>query len=759
MPGPWEKYQPQSQPGGFVLSPPDPAKQYETTSKLYDAQAAPAQARRTQTEADVAAATAAPTIRQKQAQATGAEIAPPMDLRKEFSSLPVVKDYTSVLPIYASALDASPGGAGDVNIIYGLAKILDPGSVVREGELQIAQSTGSVGEQLKGYFKRASQGGSLTPEVRKGLISEMNNRSSALAQQYNQQRLHYKRLAEMHGLDPSEVVGPHPAEPFQQAEADYKNRPIRNLDGGIGAVPSDFDLGQLPSTYVSDGMGGQQGLKVDVTDDRLPGETEEQYLVRARKGMDVPPDAPSTWQGIKQGVLHPIDRAAEGLQNTANKLFGTNFNSASEDNRQRERYFEQHPGTLGGRLLGEIPMLALATSRLGPGGGGALSNVLAGDSRNFEGIGKDAALGFVGGKIADTAIRGVAGAVAPRVDPKLQRLHAEGQTFTPGQILGGKVRQFEDAATSLPIVGPKATQARNIGIEKFNRVTYNRALQPLGTKVPDNIPAGHDAVKYVQDMISKGYDEALSGVQVQPDKALVARLRAVAHKAKLPGGEAAKLQEIFQREVAGAFEATGGRLSGTAWKMMDERLGKLATGYKGSQNPYERVLGDAVEETREQVAAMVRRQNPKVAGTMRKLDLAWAQFAKVRAAASNSVDGVFTPKQLRVAVRQGDKSVGKGATARGEALMQDLAVDGSVLPSKIADSGTPERLNQATGKAWALGAMASPLYSPGFLRSYEKFMLSQRPEVFDVAGRAIRSLPGAPGGFLLPQLPIFSSGQ
>ena len=56
-------------------------------------------------------------------------------------------------------------------------------------------------------------------------------------------------------------------------------------------------------------------------------------------------------------------------------------------------------------------------------------------------------------------------------------------------------------------------------------------------------------------------------------------------------------------------------------------------------------------------------------------------------------DGVFTPAQLHAAVKAKDKSMDKGAFARGNALMQDLSSAGkNVLPSNIPDSGTAGRL-------------------------------------------------------------------
>ncbi len=198
---------------------------------------------------NVAAATAPADISTATAKATGAEIDPAQTLRKEFLSQQPVKDYGTVLPIHIAALKAAPGGAGDLNVIYGLAKILDPGSVVREGELTLASGTGSLGQRLQGMFKSVYEGGSLTPKVRASLLNEMDTRGRVYNQQYNQLRDYYKELAGKHGIDPREVVGPHIAAPFQEFAKEFRKNP--RVGGGKAPqgpvkIKGDEDYGLLP---------------------------------------------------------------------------------------------------------------------------------------------------------------------------------------------------------------------------------------------------------------------------------------------------------------------------------------------------------------------------------------------------------------------------------------------------------------------------------------------------------------------------------
>ena len=61
--------------------------------------------------------------------------------------------------------------------------------------------------------------------------------------------------------------------------------------------------------------------------------------------------------------------------------------------------------------------------------------------------------------------------------------------------------------------------------------------------------------------------------------------------------------------------------------------------------------------------------------------------------AGQGPEGIFTRSRLQIAVKSGDQTVGKRAMSEGDALYQDLAQAGkTVLPNKVPDSGTPERI-------------------------------------------------------------------
>jgi hypothetical protein len=341
-------------------------------------------------------------------------------------------------------------------------------------------------------------------------------------------------------------------------------------------------------------------------------------------------------------------------------------------------------------------------------------------------------------------VKGVAGAIAPKLSPNVRLLADEGVEMTPGQIAGrnSAAKRLEDRGTSLPAVGGKIEAARENSTRTFNIAAANRALKPIGKAVPKSVPAGHEAIGFVQDQLSNEYQAVLSKAKVSLDMTFANRVRVLRARANLPQQQAAQFDEIIQRELTTTF-GNGNKANGPAYKKLDEKLGDIAKGYLASDDPYVRQLGNAVADVRDQVSATLRRQNPAIAARLKKIDLGWAQYARLRAASANTADGVFTPGQLRTAVRQLDRSRGKGATARGDALLQDLSTAASdVLPSNIGNSGTADRLATTNPFKWGAGAAASPLYSEGPLNALTQFLTAPRHPAAHGVANALRQLPG-----------------
>jgi hypothetical protein len=128
------------------------------------------------------------------------------NLRKEYTaqSKPFIEVRDAYSRIKVSAQD--PSAAGDVAVIYNFMKMLDPGSVVREGEFATAQNAGGVDERIRAQYNKAMTGERLTPEIREDFVK----RSDMIyeAQLSNQEGLEtsYRDLAKRNKIDPENVV-------------------------------------------------------------------------------------------------------------------------------------------------------------------------------------------------------------------------------------------------------------------------------------------------------------------------------------------------------------------------------------------------------------------------------------------------------------------------------------------------------------------------------------------------------------------------
>jgi hypothetical protein len=71
---------------------------------------------------------------------------------------------------------------------------------------------------------------------------------------------------------------------------------------------------------------------------------------------------------------------------------------------------------------------------------------------------------------------------------------------------------------------------------------------------------------------------------------------------------------------------------------------------------------------------------------------------------------MFTPTQLQMAAKASDKSIGHRTMTEGRATFQNLAQAGkTILPNRMPNSGTPERIMGLVAAEAALGALVHPM--------------------------------------------------
>ncbi|MGJ7529181.1 hypothetical protein [Variovorax sp. GB1P17] len=129
-------------------------------------------------------------------------------IRKEFESLPEVKNYKQALPSYRGIEDAVKRNTpmSDINIVYGIAKLYDPNSVVREGEYATVANAPGMPERVKGWASYVAGGGKLTDEVKKQILTEAKSRMGTFDTEYGAARDRYAEIAKKSSADPSLVV-------------------------------------------------------------------------------------------------------------------------------------------------------------------------------------------------------------------------------------------------------------------------------------------------------------------------------------------------------------------------------------------------------------------------------------------------------------------------------------------------------------------------------------------------------------------------
>jgi len=477
-------------------------------------------------------------------------------------------------------------------------------------------------------------------------------------------------------------------------------------------------------------------------------------------------------------ALVPLDRL--GGVDVRSVWSGTPYSEAVahnlEQQRALDRYNAEHnkAARLAGQVAGGVASGFLtggtATGLRGAGiaaGQGAAYGFGSGEGSVQDRL-DEVLPGAAGGVVGYGLGRGVARVLNPQTSRAARELIDEGVPLTPGQIAGGVGRTIEDKATSIPVLGEAISSARRRGIEGFNKAAINRALKPIGKKLPEGIEAGYDAVEYAQDELSNAYRKLLPSLKVRADQQFADDLKNLSDLAsEMPSERFNQFQQIVNRHIIERFSKNG-TMSGEAMKEAESELGRLARSYMGSSVADERLLGNALREAQSQLRQLVERSNPSKAVELKAINRGFANLVRAERAASSASGGVFTPGQLQTATRVLDSSTRKTASARGDALMQDLATAGrEVLPSTVPDSGTAGRLlpwligggsvmgtqsdDPTLQTLGALGLIASGAYTrPG--QALMTHAMTSRPEAVRQLGALLGGVPLAvPGGVLATQ--------
>ncbi len=130
-------------------------------------------------------------------------------LRNEIANTPEYKQYSLIQPSMAALakLAKDDTRASDLPFIYELVKVLDPGSVVREGEIALASGTNSTLNKYLNELTSATTGTSkLSPQTKMELLANVGNKYKAVQKQYETVAQPRLDIASKYGIALDEVL-------------------------------------------------------------------------------------------------------------------------------------------------------------------------------------------------------------------------------------------------------------------------------------------------------------------------------------------------------------------------------------------------------------------------------------------------------------------------------------------------------------------------------------------------------------------------
>ena len=108
--------------------------------------------------------------------------------------------------VQKAAMTETPTGATDLALIFGYMKVIDPTSVVREGEFATAEEAGGVSERLRNLYNKVRTGQRLTQEVRDQFVQAARTQFQPYMDMQRNIENRYTNLSTAYNLDPTKVV-------------------------------------------------------------------------------------------------------------------------------------------------------------------------------------------------------------------------------------------------------------------------------------------------------------------------------------------------------------------------------------------------------------------------------------------------------------------------------------------------------------------------------------------------------------------------
>lgn len=145
----------------------------------------------------------------KEGEAGGTNFDDIAGLRKEIQQLPSYKNLAQATPIY-NAMTETAGRdtrASDLNLVYGLGKIMDPTSVVREGEMFMVQGINTLPDKVvEGVNSLLTGTSTLSESTRQAILTEAFGRVKGYEDAFKQDADSYRGIASRYKINPEDIL-------------------------------------------------------------------------------------------------------------------------------------------------------------------------------------------------------------------------------------------------------------------------------------------------------------------------------------------------------------------------------------------------------------------------------------------------------------------------------------------------------------------------------------------------------------------------
>lgn len=529
-----------------------------------------------------------------------------------------------------------------------------------------------------------------------------------------------------------------------------------------GGAPVDYDPFAGTSLRMPDQTSGLERLGRGITD------IASGLAQTAINAGYVPPAQVSPFsKASQQNYAAQASITPEALAATTNKMMAeqeAEYQARRGPNANRMDWMRVLGNIAGAAPLAIVPGAQGVGANVALGAGiGALS---AGMQPVYEGDfwkekARQAAFGAGGGAVGAGVLATIGRAFNPQVSKSVELLRERGVPMTPGQIMGPGAARFEQRAQD---VVPFVAGARERSFDGLIKASYDEVLAPLGEKFKGAL--GYEGVASLQKRVSQAFEDALSKAKFFPDETFTAQYTNLKQLAQnMPPQERSVFNNLMANYLDDYLAKGNGSMDGRTLQTVEQKLRELASDYASGSATDKNILAPALREAHSIFDSTIERLNPEYLPKYNAAKAAYARLMRVQDATNmaGSVNGKFTPDALMSAVRSGGKAYeGKAALARGDAVMQELAMAGkSVLGNSVPDSGTPQRLltqSALLGGGFAvdptiaatIGA-GSLLYTKPAQTALQYMMAGARPTWLRGASNALMrsSIPVATGAGLL----------